>query len=215
MTSRIQNAVADAMTRLKTSDVSGATAVIRNALIGRDSPPPTQRATTALLGGQTGRRLGDVLKLLKTRRTGLLIPTAPPRTQPSPDNPRFTSHSLTTGAGSLNYKLYVPEDRDRELALVLMLHGCTQDPDDFARGTRMNRLADELGLVVAYPHQATFSQRPGVLELVRSPPPIRRIRRTREAGSTGEGASGGVRHRPGARLRRRTVRRGGDGGHPG
>ena len=34
-----------------------------------------------------------------------------------------------------------------------MLHGCTQDPEDFALGTRMNALADEFGLIVAYPHQ--------------------------------------------------------------
>jgi len=154
MTSRIQDAVTNAMARLKMSDVAGATAVIRNALIGSGSPySPTQRPKTAFLGGQAGRGLGHVLNLLKTRRTGFPPPTARPLTQTSPDDPRFTSRSLTTGAGSLNYKLYVPEDRDRELALVLMLHGCTQDPDDFARGTQMNRLADEFGLVVAYPHQ--------------------------------------------------------------
>lgn len=153
MTSLIQDAVADAMGRLKTSDVSGATAVIRKALIGGGSPSHVHPPTTALPGGQAGRRLGDVLNLLKTRRTDFPIPTARPRTQPSPDDPRFASGSLATGAGGLNYKLYVPQDRDRELALVLMLHGCTQDPDDFARGTQMNRLGDEFGLVVAYPHQ--------------------------------------------------------------
>jgi poly(hydroxyalkanoate) depolymerase family esterase len=54
----------------------------------------------------------------------------------------------------LNYRLYVPSDHaTRDLALVLMLHGCTQNPEDFALGTQMNALADEFGLVVAYPHQ--------------------------------------------------------------
>jgi len=35
-----------------------------------------------------------------------------------------------------------------------MLHGCMQSPDDFARGTRMNVLAQEHGYAVAYPAQA-------------------------------------------------------------
>jgi poly(hydroxyalkanoate) depolymerase family esterase len=35
-----------------------------------------------------------------------------------------------------------------------MLHGCTQDPDDFAAGTAMNELASRHGVCVLYPAQA-------------------------------------------------------------
>ncbi|WP_129833995.1 extracellular catalytic domain type 1 short-chain-length polyhydroxyalkanoate depolymerase [Pseudolysobacter antarcticus] len=71
---------------------------------------------------------------------------------------RFTTHSFSNSAGSRSYKLYVPHSYDatakRTFALIVMLHGCTQSPDDFAAGTQMNNLAEKHGFLVLYPAQS-------------------------------------------------------------
>ena len=73
-----------------------------------------------------------------------------------PDGARFLAGSYSNEAGSRAYKLYVPSSfHGQTLPLVVMLHGCTQSPDDFAAGTRMNQLAEEHGCLVAYPAQPT------------------------------------------------------------
>jgi poly(hydroxyalkanoate) depolymerase family esterase len=74
---------------------------------------------------------------------------------PLPEGARFEERRYANEAGSRAYKLYVPSGYDggTPLPLVVMLHGCTQSPDDFAAGTRMNELAEEQGVLVAYPAQ--------------------------------------------------------------
>lgn len=54
--------------------------------------------------------------------------------------------------GSRRYKIFVPAQPSGGRLLV-MLHGCTQDPEDLARGTRMNDVAGAKGFVVLYPEQ--------------------------------------------------------------
>ncbi len=67
----------------------------------------------------------------------------------------WTQGSVNNAAGTRNYKLWVPDSDKQKAAmpLVLMLHGCTQTPDDFAAGTGMNAIADAHGFLVAYPEQ--------------------------------------------------------------
>jgi poly(hydroxyalkanoate) depolymerase family esterase len=80
----------------------------------------------------------------------------PGRTVPLPGT--FVEHSFAHVAGKRRYKLYVPARYSAgspiHPPLLLMLHGCTQSPDDFAAGTRMNELAEQHGFLVAYPAQS-------------------------------------------------------------
>ncbi len=72
-----------------------------------------------------------------------------------PDGARFEERLFSNEAGSRAYKLYIPSSYvGQALPLVVMLHGCTQSPDDFASGTRMNEVAEDMGFLVAYPAQA-------------------------------------------------------------
>ncbi len=70
------------------------------------------------------------------------------------DSGQFLAKRFSNQSGARNYKLYIPESYTGTPApLLVMLHGCTQDPDDFAIGTRANRWAESKRCLVAYPEQ--------------------------------------------------------------
>ena len=82
-----------------------------------------------------------------------------PGTRPAPGDAAvpgsFIAGSYGTAAARREYKLYIPPGAGSEpLPLVVMLHGCTQNPDDFAAGTAMNEVARAGGLYVLYPAQS-------------------------------------------------------------
>ena len=105
---------------------------------------------SAGLSGAAGRVQGMAPghSVLQTFRRGL----APARQAEA----GVATRTFSNEAGSRGYKLHVPAGPLAAApALIVMLHGCTQSADDFAAGTRMNRLADQHGFLVAYPEQGT------------------------------------------------------------
>lgn len=90
---------------------------------------------------------------------GLGFPSTIKRTPPTtrdivPKGARFIDGIYSNSAGSRAYKLFIPSGyHGQPLPLIVMLHGCTQSPEDFAAGTRMNFIAEMQPCFVVYPAQ--------------------------------------------------------------
>ena len=79
----------------------------------------------------------------------------PSRELPTSRASQFIAGNFATASGSRDYKFFIPAGAgDQPLPLLVMLHGCTQNPDDFAAGTAMNELAQAQGMYVLYPAQS-------------------------------------------------------------
>ena len=93
-------------------------------------------------------------------------PAEAPAARPTPTfKPRpasFNELSFRLGDTSHAYRLYVPASvappgtgEKVLLPLVVLLHGCKQNAEDFALGTAMNALAEEKKCLVLYPEQSS------------------------------------------------------------
>jgi len=90
-------------------------------------------------------------------RTGAAAHKQAAAAAPAPNWPgRFIAGRHACESGARGYKLYIPAAPvapGTRRPLVVMLHGCTQNPLDFAIGTKMNELAEQHGCLVLYPEQ--------------------------------------------------------------
>ncbi|HEY1941901.1 MAG TPA: PHB depolymerase family esterase [Roseiarcus sp.] len=102
--------------------------------------------------------MGEVLRTLREgplASPGFLDAKHATKPPAVPEGAQFLTRSFTCAAGTRDYKLYIPASApDAPRGLIVMLHGCKQDPNDFAVGTNMNAIAESRGLLVAYPSQA-------------------------------------------------------------
>lgn len=72
-----------------------------------------------------------------------------------PEGAEFRQDTFSCEAGSRTFRTYTPASAtDGATGVIVMLHGCTQTPEDFAAGTGMNTLAEQHGFIVVYPAQS-------------------------------------------------------------
>lgn len=160
----------------KAGRLSEATAALQDVLAGQRASgpapqarrePPTIDGTAEAAPGQVegvGLPIPKVVRGLIDRLSqgGLPMPGVvdKPSAASAPagqtDGAQFLAKTYSGPAGSRPYKLYVPSGyRGQPVPLIVMLHGCTQSPDDFAAGTRMNGAAEQHACLVAYPGQTS------------------------------------------------------------
>ena len=124
-------------------------------------PPSFHRALRITLSPSV--RIGQTHAMPHRFRPGRFfksfkLPAMAPVPVPEPDVPEgamFEQHLFRSDHGQRSYRLYVPASvaSDTPRGLILMLHGCTQTPEDFAIGTAMNDHAERHNLLIAYPGQ--------------------------------------------------------------
>jgi poly(hydroxyalkanoate) depolymerase family esterase len=146
------SSVREAMRLMRKGDLLAATAVIQRRL----SDTTTAEPSTAAESPNPGPIEGTFRVVEETRAAtdeahvgGSRAPASTPK-----ERTQFSEHAYAGPAGTRRYKLFIPSAYSGQpLPLVVMLHGCTQTPDDFATGTRMNMLAEERSCFVVYPEQ--------------------------------------------------------------
>jgi poly(3-hydroxybutyrate) depolymerase len=139
-----------------------ATALIQRALRGSTAVPDAAPPSEGIMepGGPAPSQKPGALRGFIERGARLFGGMAPQDTTAAVSGAQFLSASFSNYAGTRPYKLYIPGSyRGDAVPLIVMLHGCTQSPDDFAAGTRMNEAAEEHGCLVAYPGQIPSANR--------------------------------------------------------
>jgi poly(hydroxyalkanoate) depolymerase family esterase len=147
----------ETMRLMRAGDLHAATLAIQRGLRGAECVNTTEETAGS---GASARCIEGQYRVIPDSVSPDLRAPAP-ASSPDEDiailqrDTEFRDHRFTCDAGAMHYKLFIPAGLGAGAPpLIVMLHGCTQSPDDFARGTRMNLLAQEHGYVVAYPAQA-------------------------------------------------------------
>ena len=148
MNQDLQHRMAEAARLTRAGDLAAATALLQRTLQGPASSETPAAATDTILDV-------DCRELLEPETR---VPASRPPLSPATARgvPALETGRCGSDPSARAWRLFTPP----QLAggpprpLVVMLHGCTQDANDFARGTGMDDLACEQGLHVLYPEQS-------------------------------------------------------------
>lgn len=155
-----------ALAAVRASDPVEATRLLQDALANREAAKPSaaeqdRRAHASASRPAAATQRTGLAETIARLRGGAALPSRRPARAPSlPEGTAFLKRSISTPSGSRDYRLFVPSCH-RPRGLIVMLHGCKQDAEDFAAGTAMNVCAEAEGMLVAYPTQSRSSNATG------------------------------------------------------
>ena len=167
MNDTLQQLMQEATRLTRSGHLSEATAAIQRALRGPATAPGGSQPRDATAddnsgGAASSQVLEGCVFEIDSAAGDALAARADLPSRPAPAAPRdtaapgrFSSGSHTHASLTRRYKLYLPPNAaGTAMPLVVMLHGCTQNADDFAAGTDMNQRARAQGFAVLYPEQS-------------------------------------------------------------
>ncbi len=169
MSDLIHRVMGEATRLTRGGRLSEATQMIQQALQGGTAgfyagppPPAPARRHRATSGLEAVEVLDCPVRVAEPSTPRAATRSAPAASPPEGEaaDPRageqWLDGSFTHQGRTLAYKLYLPPavaGSPRARPMVVMLHGCTQNAQDFADGTQMNTLARKHGVAVLYPEQ--------------------------------------------------------------
>lgn len=135
-----------------------ATRLIQRALMGsapatkpQANHSPKPRPANAANDAQVKDVQARVINMPRPQQELMAGPSQPAR------EASFTESTFLFEAERYPYRLYIPAASDvartQPMPLIVLLHGCKQNAQDFARGTAMNALAGQQQCMVLYPEQ--------------------------------------------------------------
>lgn len=157
MKTSFATAMGRALEETRAGNAAGATRILQGALSGGAPEAGTESGVQPgfSLPGMRAP-LGRVIdSLVNGKAVRARMPAGGRRPQPAlPEGATYERRQHSSAHGTLAYTVFVPSSRETPVrGLILMLHGCTQNADDFAVGTQMHVHAERENMIVVFPEQ--------------------------------------------------------------
>lgn len=161
----LASAMSRALEETRSGNAAGATQILQSALSG--GAPGAAEPTAVQPDFKLPRMRAPLGRVVDSLVNGKAVRGRMPKAgrHPEPKLPEgafYERRQHASNYGNLAYTVFVPSKREAPVrGMIVMLHGCTQNADDFAAGTQMHLHAERENIVVVYPEQTRAANQLG------------------------------------------------------